>query len=85
MLLRSTAGALITIFLLIFALPLFLGNIGVPWLTTISEHLPGSVMISLLAVTDEPRDATTVAAVLIAWPSFALLLGGRSLVRRDTT
>jgi hypothetical protein len=42
-------------------------------------------MISLLAVTDEPRDATTVAAVLIAWPSFALLLGGRSLVRRDTT
>lgn len=38
LLLRSTAGTLTAIFLLVLALPLALGNSGVPALVTISDH-----------------------------------------------
>lgn len=85
MVLRSTAGTLISIFLLIFALPVMLGNTAVPWLTAIAEHLPGSVLISLLEATDEERAAGTVVTVLIAWTTAAMFSGGWALVRRDTT
>ena len=83
--LRSTAGALISIVLLIFALPVMLGNIGVQLLTTIAEYLPGSVFMALLEATGEERAAGTVALVLVAWTSAAVFSGGWSLVRRDTT
>lgn len=83
MLLRSTAGALISIFLLLFALPVMLGNSGVRWLTTIAEHLPGSVLISLLQATEVERGVGTVVAVLLAWVTAALVAGGWSFVRRD--
>jgi ABC-2 type transport system permease protein len=83
LLLRSTAGTLISLVLLIFALPVMLGNSGAALLTTISDHLPGSVMISLLAAADEPRDASTVATVLVAWPATVLFLGGWALIHRD--
>lgn len=82
--LRSTAGTLISVFLLIFVLPVMLGNAGVSWLTTIAEHLPGSVLISLLAATEEARGAATVAAVLVGWTAASVAAGGWSFVRRDT-
>lgn len=85
LLLRNTAGALVSIFLLIFVLPVMLGNAGISWLTTIAEHLPGSVLISMLEVTGEERAVSTVVTVLIAWSAAALFAGGWALVRRDTT
>lgn len=85
MLLRSTAGTLISIVLLIFALPVMLGNAGVGWLTTFAEHLPGSVIISMLEATDEPRAAGTVATVLILWTTAVMVLGGLAFLRRDST
>ena len=85
MALRSTAGTLTSVFLLIFALPVMLGNAGVPWLTTIADHLPGTVFISLLEATDEARAGSTIAAVLVAWTTAAMFSGGWAFVRRDTT
>lgn len=84
LLLRSTAGTLMSIVLLIFALPVMLGNSGVRWLTTIAEHLPGSVIISMLEATDEPRAGGTVATVLIVWTTAAMVLGGLAFLRRDS-
>ena len=84
LLLRSTAGALTAIFLLMFALVVALGNSGVAWLMTISDHLPGHVIVSLLAVTDVELTAGTVATVVATWASAALVAGGWSLLRRDT-
>ena len=83
--LRSTAGALTSIFLLMFILVVTLGNSGVPWLVTISDHLPGRAVISLLVVDEAELPASTTAVVIAAWSAAALAAGGWSLLRRDTT
>lgn len=83
LLLRSTAGTLTAIFLLLFGLVVMLGNTGVPLLVTISEHLPGSALISLLQATDEARATSTVVAVLTSWTGAAMGAGGWSLMHRD--
>ncbi len=84
LLLRSTAGTLTAFFLLVFVLVVALGNSGVPWLVTISDHLPGRAIVVLVA--DEGAlSASTLAAVIIGWTVAALAGGGWSLLRRDTT
>lgn len=85
LLLRSTAGTLTMVFLLLFGFPVMLGNSGIPWLIRIAEHMPGSVLISLLAAIDEPRPASTIVTVLAAWAVAVTLAGGWSLLRRDIT
>lgn len=83
LLLRSTAGALTGIFLLMFALVVTLGNSGVRWLVTIADHLPGHAVISLLMPEETLLPSSTIAMVLLGWGSAALLAGGWSLLRRD--
>lgn len=85
LLLRSTAGALTALFMLILALPIALGNTGVPVLVTISDHLPGRAIISTVVFEGTELAAGTIATVMIAWTSAALLAGGWSLIRRDAT
>lgn len=85
LLLRSTAGALTGIFLLILALPIALGNTGVRWLVAISDSLPGRAIVSLLVVDEVELAPSRVATVMIAWTIAAVLLGGWSLIRRDAT
>lgn len=85
LLLRSTAGSLTAVFLLILALPIALGNSGVRWLVAISDGLPGRAIVSLV-VTDEMELAVgTVATVVIAWTLGVVCAGGWSLLRRDAT
>ena len=84
LLLRSTAGTLTAIFLLMFALVVALGNSGVEWLVTISDHLPGHVIVSMLDVTEVELPTSTIATVVITWATAALFAGGWSLLRRDT-
>lgn len=85
LLLRSTAGALTAIFLLVLALPIALGNTGVRWLIAISDALPGRAIISLLVVDEVELPASTIGWVTAAWTAAVLLVGGWSLLRRDTT
>lgn len=83
MLFRSTAGALTTIFLLIFALPVALGNVGVKWLTTISDYLPGRAIVSLVVVDEVELTTGKIAVVMVGWTLAALVAGAWSLMRRD--
>lgn len=85
LLLRSTPGTLTAIFLLIFALPVTLGNTGVPWLITISDSLPGRAIVSLLVVDEVELTSRAIATVIAVWTMVALGAGGWSLLRRDTT
>lgn len=85
LLLRSTAGALTTIFLLVLVLPIALGNTTVPALVTISDHLPGRAIVSLVVVDETDLAASRIAVVMLAWAVAAMAAGGWSLLRRDAT
>jgi ABC-2 type transport system permease protein len=82
LLLRSTAGALATVFLLQLLLPFLLPGLGVPWMADLGELLPGSAAIWTLL--GEPEmSATQATAELVGWSGAALFAGGWSLLRRD--
>jgi len=81
-LLRNTAGALISVLLLILILPLLLPVFGA-WMQAISELLPGSGAIFLLTGEARGMNTTSSVAVMLAWASAALLLGGLRLMRDD--
>lgn len=84
LLLRSTAGTLTALFLLLFALVVALGNTSVRWLVTISDHLPGRAIVAIVA--DEGAlPVSTLATVMCAWSVAAMCAGGWSLIRRDTS
>jgi ABC-2 type transport system permease protein len=84
-LLRSTAGALVSVFLLILVLPMLLPQLGYAWLVDASARLPGSNALFLL-VGEGPKDDMTDASsavTLAIWAAGALLLGWLRLVRTD--
>ena len=83
-LLRSTAGALTSVFLLMLGLPILLPSFGVTWLTWAAERLPGYATAALLeAMEVEPLTTSTMVAVLVAWTFGTLAAGAWSLRRRD--
>ena len=82
LLLRSTAGALATVFLLQLVLPLLLPGFGVEWMRVLGELLPGSGAVwTLLGEPD--MTAAQATALLVGWSGAALAAGGWSLLRRD--
>ncbi len=83
--LRSTAGTLAAIFLLMLILPITLGNTGVEWLVAISDRLPGRAVVSMLVVHDSALTASSIATVILTWTTAAVIAGGWSLIRRDST
>jgi hypothetical protein len=85
LLLRSTPGTLTAVFLLMLVLPIALGNTGVPWLISISDYMPGRAIVATLVVDEVELAASTIAVVMIAWTAAAIIAGGWSLIRRDTT
>ena len=82
-LLRSTAGALVSAFLLMLVLPLLLPQFGYEWMSWLASVLPGSGAAFLL-LGEVPRmtQGSSVAA-LLAWAGGALLLGWVRLARND--
>ena len=82
LLLRSTAGALATVFLLQLVLPFLLPAFGVQWMADLGELLPGSGAIWTLVGEPEMTPAAATA-LLVGWPAAALAAGGWSLLRRD--
>lgn len=82
LLLRSTAGALATVFLLQLVLPFLLPAFGVAWMADLGELLPGSGAVwTLLGEPD--MTAAQATALLVGWSAAALVAGGWSLLRRD--
>lgn len=83
-LLRSTAGALVAVFLLVLVLPLVLPQFGLAWATSVAEALPGSGAAYLL-FGGEPAGMSRASSVtvLLAWAAGALVLGWLRLSRSD--
>lgn len=82
--LRSSAGALTVAFLVQMVLPTLLPNLGVQWLATAGEHLPGYATIALLdAFGMPPISATRAWVILAVWAVAAAAAGTWSLLRRD--
>ncbi|MPZ99757.1 MAG: hypothetical protein GEU80_10555 [Dehalococcoidia bacterium] len=81
-LLRTMAGALITVFLLMLVLPLLLAAFR-GWISTLGAALPGSGAAFLLV--GEPSSMTTASSVVVlpAWAGGILLLGWLRLTRDD--
>ena len=82
-LLRNTAGALVTCFLLMLVLPLFLPQFGYAWTSALAEVLPGSGAAFLLLGEVPGMTQASSVAVLLGWAGGALLLGWLRLVRDD--
>lgn len=84
-LLRSTAGVLVCVFLLMLVLPGLLPQLGYDWLTDVTDALPGTAAIFLLTEEPRARGLTDTSAVLtlLAWAGSALALGWLRLVRDD--
>ena len=86
-LLRSTAGVLVSVFLLMLVLPGLLPQLGYEWSTELADVLPGTGAIFLL--TEEPRGRgltdTSAGATMLLWAAGALALGWARLVRDDAT
>lgn len=84
-LLRSAAGVMTAMFLLMIVLPLLLPVFGIDALTTIAHHTPGKAMFSLLdAFVDETALSSLRAwAVLGGWSLGSIAAGATALFRRD--
>ena len=80
---RSTAGGLVTVFLLMLVLPLVLPQFGFTWLTEIAQALPGYGAAYLLIGEDMGISTTTAVTVLVGWSVGALVLGGARLAVND--
>ena len=84
-LLRSTAGALISVFLLVLLLPLALPQFPYEWMLDLATVLPGTGAIFLLTGESIGEDMTGTSAIvtMAAWAVGALALGWLRLVRDD--
>jgi ABC-2 type transport system permease protein len=85
LLLRSTAGALVSVFLLVLVLPVMLPQLGYDWAVEVAERLPGTGALFLLLGEPQGRGLTELTAglTMLGWAAGALLLGGLRLVRDD--
>jgi len=84
-LLRNTAGALVSVFLVILVLPLLLPQFGYRWLTALADLLPGTNALFLLVGEPADRGITGASAMLtmLAWAGALLVLGWLRLLRDD--
>ncbi|GAB3345206.1 hypothetical protein [Modestobacter lapidis] len=82
-LLRTTAGALVTVFLGMLVLPLLLPQFGYPWMSALAEVLPGSGAAFLLLGQVPGMTETSSVVSLLGWAGGALLLGWLRLARDD--
>lgn len=85
LLLRNTAGALVTVIGLVLVLPPLVANLPYDWAATLSASLPGSCALFLIFGEGPSDDVTTTSArvTLAVWAVGALAAGGWRLVRHD--
>jgi ABC-2 type transport system permease protein len=85
LLLRSTAGGLVTVIALVLVLPMLLAQLPYEWSVTLSAFMPGSGALYLIfgeGPSDEMTDASA-RLTLAGWAITALLAGGWRLLRAD--
>lgn len=80
--LRNTAGALVSVFLLLLVLPLVLPLFGQS-LTNAANLLPGAGVIHRLVGEGDDMTWRSAVGVLTLWAVAALLVGGARLVNDD--
>jgi len=87
--LRSTAGTLTTVFLLLMLLPMVLAPLDIPLVSTAGRYLPGSAGMhfassaQMIGLGELPYSTTMGLLILIAWTVGAAALGHLALRRRD--
>ena len=82
-LMRNTAGALVTVFLVMLLLPILLPQFGYEWMSTLASLLPGSGAAYLLLGEVPRMTQASSVTVLLAWAGGALLLGWVRLTWND--
>jgi hypothetical protein len=82
-LLRHTAGALVTVFLVMLVLPLLLPQFGWTWSSALAEALPGSGAAFLLLGEVPGMTVASSVTTLLAWAGGAFLFGWLRLARDD--
>ena len=82
-LIRNTAGAIVTVFLLMLLLPILLPQFGYEWMSWLASVLPGSGAAFLLLGEVPRMTEQSSVTVLLAWAGGALLLGWLRLARND--
>lgn len=89
LLLRSTAGVLTTLFMLLLLAPMLLQATGLDAMGTVAEYLPGSAGMQFLGaagsigMSDLPYGRSAGLAILSVWAVAALAAGYAVLRRRD--
>lgn len=81
--LRSTAGSLVTLFVLMYVVPQVLPAFGVEWLTKAADYLPFSAF-AVLGLGSGPYERPVALLVMGVWALLALVIGGVLLRRRDS-
>jgi hypothetical protein len=83
--LRSTAGGLVTVIALVLVLPPLLAQLPYDWAATVSALMPGSSALFLVFGEGPSDDMTTTSTrlTLAAWAVTALVAGGWRLLRTD--
>ena len=82
-LLRSTAGTITTLLLLLLVGPQVLAVVRVTWLQHVVDYLPTTAARVAMSRVEDPYPVSTGILVLVAWAAAALGGGLIALVRRD--
>lgn len=87
--LRSTAGTLTVVFLVLMLLPMMLAPLNVPVVSTIGQYLPGSGGMhfasssQMIGLGDLPYSEPAGLLILLAWTVAVVGAGHLTLARRD--
>ncbi|GGU93057.1 ABC transporter [Actinomadura cremea] len=83
--LRSAAGTITTLILVLLAVPQLLGFVGSPWLETFADYMPSEAGAAMMTGADDPYGAATAVPVLALWAIASFTAGLVVLRRRDAT
>ncbi len=92
-LMRRTAGAIATLFGIVFVLPLLTTALPSPWDTNVGKYLPSGAGVATFTTKPGGIGAARMSdvlhpgagfLVLVGYAAFALLVAGFALTRRDT-
>ncbi|WP_431040511.1 ABC transporter [Streptomyces sp. P1-3] len=81
--LRSAAGTITTLIMVLLALPQLMGVIAAKWLETTSDFMPSVAGTVLMTQDNDPYGAATALPVLLLWSLAAFVAGYVMLRHRD--